>query len=109
MADYGTYSTQMDFVDSLVDFSTHELGGFQEDLMVATTYANALCGVFALFYVANIVWKSWVSGGQIDLYKCFRPFVIGFLIVNYPRTKDSWASDFIADCLRVGLTSAPSV
>lgn len=94
MADYGTYSTQMDFVDSLVDFSTNELGGFQEDLMVATTYANALCGVFALFYVANIVWKSWVSGGQIDLYKCFRPFVIGFLIINF--TWMTAAVDFVA-------------
>ena len=29
--------------------------------------------------------------------------------VNYPRTKDSLASDFNADRLRIGLTSAPSV
>ena len=30
-------------------------------------------------------------------------------IVNYPQTKDLWASDFIADCPWKGLTSAPSV
>jgi hypothetical protein len=29
--------------------------------------------------------------------------------VNYPQTKDLWASDFIADCPCEGLTSAPSV
>jgi hypothetical protein len=29
--------------------------------------------------------------------------------VNYPQTKDLWASDFIADCLLEGLASAPSV
>ena len=32
-----------------------------------------------------------------------------FVCVNYPQTKDWWASDFIADNLRVGITSAPSV
>ena len=30
-------------------------------------------------------------------------------LVNYPQTKDLWASDFIADCPWKGLTSAPSV
>lgn len=29
--------------------------------------------------------------------------------VNYPQTKDLWASDFITDCPWKGLTSAPSV
>ena len=29
--------------------------------------------------------------------------------MNYPQTKDWWASDFIVDNLRVGMTSAPSV
>ena len=94
MEEYGTYSSQMNFVTKLVEFSTNELGGFQEELTVASTYANALCGLFALFYIANIVWKSWVNGGQIDLYKCFRPFVIGFLIINF--TWLTAAVDFVA-------------
>ncbi len=94
MDDYGTYSTQMDFVDKLVEFSATELGAYQKELTVASTFSNAICGIFALFYVANIVWKSWVNGGQIDLYKCFRPFVIGFLIINF--TWMTAAVDFVA-------------
>ena len=32
-------------------------------------------------------------------------------LVNYPRTKDSWASDFTEECpfKRLGLLSSPSV
>ena len=36
---------------------------------------------------------------------------LGFETVNYPRTKDSWASDFTEECpfKRLGLLSSPSV
>ena len=32
-----------------------------------------------------------------------------FIFVNYPQTEDLWASDFIADNLILGITSAPPV
>ena len=47
--------------------------------------------------------------GYNDRKVCKLTYKTDSIIVNYPRTKDSWASDFIADRLRVGLTSAPSV
>ena len=93
--DAGTdYSTQMDFVEKLANFASTSITSFQKDLNVAATFANALCGIFALFYIGNIVWKSWVEGGRIDLYKCFRPFVIGFFILNFSILTS--AIDFVA-------------
>lgn len=81
--DAPSYSSQMDFVNKLVEFTTSSLSDFQSDLNYTAKFAYTLCGLFALFYVANIVWKSWVDGGKIDLYKCFKPFVIGFFILNF--------------------------
>lgn len=83
MAAIDDWNTQMEFVGKMADFVNKSQSSLQGDLLVACQYANALCGFFALFYVANIVWKSWVNGGQIDLYRCFKPFVIGFLIINF--------------------------
>ena len=83
MAAIDDWNTQMEFVNKMADFVNKSQSSLQGDLLVACQYANALCGFFALFYVANIVWKSWVNGGQIDLYRCFKPFVIGFLIINF--------------------------
>lgn len=83
MAAIDDWNTQMDFVNKMAEFVNKSQTSLQGDLLVACQYANALCGFFALFYVANIVWKSWVNGGQIDLYRCFKPFVIGFLIINF--------------------------
>ena len=49
----------------------------------AVGFAHTLCGLFALFYICVIVWKSWANGSQIDLYKCLKPFVIGLCIMNF--------------------------
>ncbi|MCQ2199158.1 MAG: type IV secretion system protein [Paludibacteraceae bacterium] len=80
MADF---STQMDFVGEMADFVQKSQSTIQGELLVAVQFATALCGFFALFYIANIVWKSWANGGQIDIYKCLKPFVIGILILNF--------------------------
>ena len=58
---------------------------------------------------------TWNEADDISTFNAFKTvrLLSGraglFHEVNYPRTKDSWASDFIADYLRVGLMSAPSV
>lgn len=48
-----------------------------------SSVAILLCGLFALFYIGNIVWQSWCKGDSINVYALFRPFVIGIIIVNF--------------------------
>lgn len=65
-------------------------------------------------YIKNIN-KIIITRGKNKLinrrsaFMLYPPLNLFNICVNYPRTEDSWASDFIADCLRVGLTSAHSV
>lgn len=54
------------------------------NLEVATNFAHILCGLFALIYICIIVWRSWANGGQIDLYKCIKPFAVGMAIMFFP-------------------------
>lgn len=46
--------------------------------------AILLCGLFALFYVGNMVWQGWCKGESINVYALFRPFAIGLIIINFP-------------------------
>lgn len=48
-----------------------------------SSIAILLCGLFALFYIGNIVWQSWCKGDPINVYALFRPFMIGIIIVNF--------------------------
>ncbi len=50
---------------------------------VVTSVASSLCALFAVFWIGDKIWKSWCQGGSIDIYSCFRPFVIGFICLNF--------------------------
>lgn len=76
-------SVKYDWVDTVARYCDGNINAFSTQLSATVGIAYALCGLFAVVYVANIVWKSWISGGQIDLYKCLKPFVIGVLIMNF--------------------------
>lgn len=75
------HSMQYDWVQKVAD--KLNFNEFTTQLSTAITFAHLLCGLFALFYICNIVWKSWANGSQIDLYKCLKPFVIGLCIMNF--------------------------
>ncbi|MCR5498716.1 MAG: hypothetical protein K6F48_12860 [Paludibacteraceae bacterium] len=45
--------------------------------------AILLCGLFALFYIGNMVWQGWCKGESINVYALFRPFAIGLIIINF--------------------------
>lgn len=87
-------------------------GVFLEDNLTGSIFL-ALCGVFMLM----------LAGGLLSEASCERTlakYVNGevtydtvavdkdgkLLEVNYPRTKDSWASGFTDDCLQASLTSS---
>lgn len=48
-----------------------------------TSVAILLCGLFALFYIGNMVWQGWCKGESINIYALFRPFAIGLIIINF--------------------------
>ena len=77
--------------------SALDMNLYQSQLGVATGLAHALCGLFALFYVCRIVWKSWANGTQLDIYKCIKPFAIGMAIMFFGTITS--AVDFLADSL----------
>lgn len=74
---------QMNFnwVQSLADKLNFD--SISNDLGMVTNFAHVLCGLFALVYICVIVWRSWANGGQIDLYKCLKPFAIGMAILFF--------------------------
>lgn len=76
-------SVKYDWVDKVARYCDGNINAFSTQLSATVGIAYALCGLFAVVYVANIVWKSWISGGQIDLYKCLKPFAIGICIMNF--------------------------
>lgn len=45
---------------------------------------RGLAGFAALFYIAHRVWKHLSNAEPIDFYPLFRPFVLGFCILNFP-------------------------
>lgn len=45
---------------------------------------RALAGFAATFYIGHRVWKSIANAEPIDFYPLFRPFVLGFCILNFP-------------------------
>ncbi len=59
------------------------MGECLKDLGDIIGVSTALCGLFALVYIGNIVWQSWCKGGSINVYALFRPFVVGLVIVNF--------------------------
>lgn len=92
-----TNTLQFSWVQMLADkLNLEQFGGMLGD---ATSFAHALCGLFALLYICNIVWKSWVNGGQIDLYKCLKPFAIGMSIMYFAYV--AAAVDFLASGIGV--------
>lgn len=54
-----------------------------KDIGTVAGIGSALCAIFALFYIGNIIWKSWCQGGSINLYAILRPFCIGLIIANF--------------------------
>ena len=70
-----------DWVQTFAD--TLKMETFQNELGLATSFAHTLCGLFALFYICRIVWRSWANGSQIDIYKCLKPFAIGMAIMFF--------------------------
>lgn len=76
-----TSGLNFDWVQKFAD--TLNMDNFLSELGVATTFAHTLCGLFALFYVCKIVWKSWANGTQLDIYKCLKPFAIGMAIMFF--------------------------
>lgn len=72
-------STEGKIVDWIGSLYTSSL----EDVNVITAVASSLCALFAVFYIGNIIWKSWCQGNSINIYACFRPFVIGFICFNF--------------------------
>lgn len=77
----GQDKVQFEWVQAFADKLT--LDTFIDELGLATSFAHALCGLFALFYICRIVWVSWANGSQIDIYKCLKPFAIGMSIMFF--------------------------
>lgn len=48
-----------------------------------TDVGRAIGGFAALFYISHRVWKSIAVAEPIDFYPLFRPFVLGFCILNF--------------------------
>jgi len=44
---------------------------------------RSIAGFAALFYIASRVWKNIANAEPIDFYPLFRPFCLGFCIVNF--------------------------
>lgn len=63
-------------LNQILDSCTNEMGGIMSASFM-------LCGLFALFYIGNIVWQSWCKGDSINIYALFRPFVIGLIILHF--------------------------
>lgn len=83
LVDYNesTNTMKCGFVQMFADILTSD--ELSSVLVETVTYAHSLCGLFALFYICNIVWKSWASGNQLDLLKIIKPLVIGMCIMNF--------------------------
>lgn len=75
------HTLQQDFVQDFANILDTSL--FKDTLSSATSFAHAVCGLFALIYICNLVWKSWSNGSQLDLLKIIKPLVIGFCIMNF--------------------------
>lgn len=54
-----------------------------EGVDVMCSIATTLCGLFAMFYIGQIIWKSWCNGNSIDIYAIFKPFCYGLIIMNF--------------------------
>ena len=65
-----------DRLDRIKDLCISDVGDMESVGML-------LCGLFALFYVGNMVWQSWCKGESINVYALFRPFAIGLIIINF--------------------------
>lgn len=90
-SDKAAYDWVQTFADNL------KMENFIDELGIATDFAHALCGLFALFYVCRIVWRSWANGSQLDIYKAIKPLVIGMAIMFFSTI--SSAVDFITDSI----------
>lgn len=45
---------------------------------------RAIAGFAATFYIGHRVWKNIANAEPIDFYPLFRPFVLGFCVLNFP-------------------------
>lgn len=48
------------------------------------TIARGIAGLAAIFYIAMRVWSHIARAEAIDLFPLLRPFVIGFVVMNWP-------------------------
>lgn len=70
-------------LDEHVDILNNTFNKSIEAIDNMSSLATSLCGIFALLYIGNIIWKSWCSGGSINIYAIFKPFVYGLIIMNF--------------------------
>ena len=59
---------------------------YKETLPMCTdliSIGSALAGFAATFYIGSRIWKSIASAEPIDFYPLFRPFVLGFCVMNF--------------------------
>jgi conjugative transposon TraJ protein len=49
-----------------------------------TTVSKGIAAFGALWYIAFRVWRHLANAEPIDFYPLFRPFVLGFCIINFP-------------------------
>lgn len=75
------HTLKSNHIDSFVEIFNSNY--FFDTLESVTSFAHTLCGLFALIFVGNLVWKSWSNGSQLEISKIFKPLVIGFCIMNF--------------------------
>lgn len=71
---------------NLKEFSDNLQGIYEAskaDIGDVSVIASSLCAIFALFYIGNIIWRSWCQGKSIDFYATLRPFCIGLVIMKF--------------------------
>ena len=46
-------------------------------------FSFAICGLFTLVYIGNILMRTWVKGEPLNLNSFFKPILIGIIITNF--------------------------
>jgi len=71
---------QMNSLHSVLEQLYDEMMPLCEDLIVV---GQAIAGFAALWYIASRVWRHLANAEPVDFYPLFRPFVLGFCILNF--------------------------
>lgn len=76
-------TTTSELAQSYIEYLENTYSLCLKDIGNVSGIASALCAIFALFFIGNMIWKSWCQGGSINLYALFKPFCIAFIIANF--------------------------